>query len=629
VSDYFSARTSSLGSGNVSAIGQGADDASLWREVAAAKDLKSFAPAWLSILARSSSNIHRACALVGDSAEHLAPVAVWAKAGHAASTDAFIKSANPILSAVLQTRQPAVEAVDGTATPVHAGVPFIFDDVLHGAVLVEAELTDSISSRRLIRHLQWGSAWVEAFFRRAQRTDNDVLVHRASMLMDTLNAVVSQPRYDAACHAFAGALAKTLKCDRVAIGYRGGHSTRLAALLQTATFERKYNVTRAIEGAMDEAIDQRISLAWPAAENVRYTALAQEQLARVTAATSVLAVPMFQGDREVGAVTLERFAGGAFTEDDIEVCEALCAAIGPVLADKHEKDSSIVILAGHRLLQAGAGLFGPRRLGLKALGVLAAVAAWFLFVTTDMYRIHARSQMQGEVRRVLSAPFDGYIRAQYLRAGQVAQEGQVLAEMQDNDLILDRLRHSAQRNQYQLELDRALAKRDLAQANVTRAQIEQKDAEIELVDQMLARTQIKSPFSSVIVNGDLSQSVGKPVSRGDTLFELAPLDQYRVTLMVPELEISSVKPGQRGEVLLAALPERPFSFEVTTLTPVSHVQDGVNGFEVHAVLREIDARVRPGMEGVAKIEVGDRNIAWIWVHGLIHWLRIKVWALIP
>ena len=380
---------------------------------------------------------------------------------------------------------------------------------------------------------------------------------------------------------------------------------------------------------MDEAIDQKVSLAWPATENMRYTALAQEQLARVTTATSVLTVPMFQGDREVGAIALERFSGGAFTEDDIDVSEALCAAVGPILADKREKDSSIVVLAGRRALQSAVWLFGPRRLGLKALGVLAAGAALYLSVATDTYRIHARSQMQGEVRRVLSAPFDGYIRAQYRRAGQVAEEGQVLAEMQDNDLILDRLRHSAQRNQYQLELDRALAKRDLAQANVTRAQIEQKDAEIELVNQMLARTQIKSPFSSVIVNGDLSQSVGKPVSRGDTLFELAPLDQYRVTLMVPELEIQSVKPGQRGEVLLAALPERPFAFEVTTVTPVSHVQDGVNGFEVHAVLRDIDARVRPGMEGVAKIEAGDRNIAWIWVHGLVDWLRIKVWALIP
>jgi hypothetical protein len=628
VSDYFSARTSTVGSGNVGAISQGTDDAALWREVAAAKDLESFAPAWLSILGRSSGNIQRACAVFGDSADRLAPVAFWAKAGHAPA-EAIVKSADPILSAVIQTRQPAVEAVDGTSAPIHAGVPFIFDDVLHGAVLVEAELADSVSSRRLIRHLQWGSAWVEAFFRRVQRNDNEVLVQRASMLMDTLNAVVSQPRFDSACHAFASALAKNLKCDRVAIGFRGGHSTRLAALLQTATFERKYNVTRAIEGAMDEAIDQKVSLMWPATENMRYTALAQEQLARITAANCVLTVPMFQGDREVGAATLERFSGAAFGEDDIEVGEALCAAMGPVLADKREKDSSIAVLAGRRAVQSVALVFGPRRLGLKALVLLAAGAAGYLAVTKDTYRIHARSQVQGEVRRVLSVPFDGYIRTQYLRAGQVAEEGQVLAEMQDNDLILDRLRHSAQRNQYQLELDRALAKRDLAQANVTRAQIEQKDAEIELVDQMLARTQIKSPFSAVIVSGDLSQSVGKPVSRGDTLFELAPLDQYRVTLMVPELEIQSVKPGQRGEILLAALPERPFAFTLKTVTPVSHVQDGVNGFEVHAALLDTDARVRPGMEGVAKIEVGDRNIAWIWVHGLVDWLRIKVWALIP
>ena len=66
---------------------------------------------------------------------------------------------------------------------------------------------------------------------------------------------------------------------------------------------------------------------------------------------------------------------------------------------------------------------------------------------------------------------------------------------------------------YQLELDKALAKRDLAEINIARAQIAETDAEIDLSDQMIARARLAAPFDFVVVNGDLSQAVGKPVSR--------------------------------------------------------------------------------------------------------------------
>ncbi len=57
-------------------------------------------------------------------------------------------------------------------------------------------------------------------------------------------------------------------------------------------------------------------------------AMAQDQLARLTAAKGVLTVPIFHGDHDFGAVTLERFSGDAFSEEEADICEGLCAAIG-------------------------------------------------------------------------------------------------------------------------------------------------------------------------------------------------------------------------------------------------------------------------------------------------------------
>ena len=228
-----------------------------------------------------------------------------------------------------------------------------------------------------------------------------------------------------------------------------------------------------------------------------------------------------------------------------------------------------------------------------------------------------------------SAPFDGFIQAQFARAGDVVAADAPLAQLDTNDIELDRLRQIAHKRQYQLELDKALAKRDLAEINIARAQIDEAEAEIDLSDQMIARATLRAPFAAVVVSGDLSQSVGRPVSRGDALFELAPLDHYRMNAVAPESDIAFIKPGERGELLLSALPNNTFAFEITAITSVAQAGDGVNGFEVIAPIAGAGEALRPGMEGVAKIDAGRRNVAWIWLHPIFDWARIKLWSLIP
>jgi multidrug resistance efflux pump len=211
----------------------------------------------------------------------------------------------------------------------------------------------------------------------------------------------------------------------------------------------------------------------------------------------------------------------------------------------------------------------------------------------------------------------------------VVHAGDVLAEMNDGDLKLEKLRHVAERHQHELELDKALGEGNLAAVNIARAQIAEKDAEIELADAMLERAMMRAPFDGLVTAGDLSHSVGLPVGRGDALFELAPLDRYRVSMVVDEADVDSVRPGAAGELLLTALPEHPFRVTVKSVTPVARAAEGINGFEVVAVPEETDPRFRPAMEGIAKIEVGERSLLWMWTHKLVARARILVWGVLP
>jgi len=135
-----------------------------------------------------------------------------------------------------------------------------------------------------------------------------------------------------------------------------------------------------------------------------------------------------------------------------------------------------------------------------------------------------------------------------------------------------------------------------------------------------------APFDGIVIEGDLSQLLGTPVSRGDILFKVAPLDDYRIVLKVDEQDIAPVEAGQSGRLILASMPSRTLDLRVDKVTPVSSAQEGRNFFRVEASLVEDDLPLQPGMEGIGKIAVGEANLFWIWTRGLSNWLRLQAWT---
>jgi multidrug efflux pump subunit AcrA (membrane-fusion protein) len=165
--------------------------------------------------------------------------------------------------------------------------------------------------------------------------------------------------------------------------------------------------------------------------------------------------------------------------------------------------------------------------------------------------------------------------------------------------------------------------------SILRAQIDQATAELELAEEALRRTSVVAPFDGIVLEGDLDRSLGSPVERGDVLFELAPLEGYRVIVEVDGRDIADVASGQGGRLTLAAFPDRPLAFVVERITPISTALDGRNFFRVEAMLDNPGRDLRPGMEGIAKIDAGRRRLLWIWTHELIDWLRLRLWSFLP
>ena len=161
------------------------------------------------------------------------------------------------------------------------------------------------------------------------------------------------------------------------------------------------------------------------------------------------------------------------------------------------------------------------------------------------------------------------------------------------------------------------------------AQMAQIEAQLSLVGDKLSRATLIAPFDGVVVSGDLTQLLGAPVEQGKVLFQIAPLDSYRVVLEVDERDIDAIALGQDGDLTLSGLTNQRLAFSVRQITPVSVSQDGRNFFRVEAHLQTASDRLRPGMEGIGKIRVGERKLLWIWTHGLTDWLRWWAWKEMP
>ena len=77
--------------------------------------------------------------------------------------------------------------------------------------------------------------------------------------------------------------------------------------------------------------------------------------------------------------------------------------------------------------------------------------------------------------------------------------------------------------------------------------------------------------------------------------------------------------------MLKALPGKAFPFTVTLITPVAQAFEGKNSFRVEADLDSGSGQLRPGMEGIGKISVGERHLFWIWTRRTFDWLRVQMW----
>jgi len=594
------------------------DDA--WARFSSAASVEAFCHGWLAVTCIRAEAGDGILVLASPEGKGFVPAAAWPdgrrdRAKLAETIERCLEQRALVVAPFGEGRQ-------------HVAQPVEFEGQLLGAIAVDVAVRPERELQMLSRELAWGAGWLEALLRRTLGSREADTAARLRKVFDLFSAALEHHGFVPAATATITELATMLDCDRVSLAIIERRRPRVKALSHTVNFEKKSELTRAIEEAMEEAVDQKASVAWPASvEGDGYVRRAHERLVQTQGAKGVLTVPLVRLGETVGALCLER--NRPFEPADTELVEGLAALLGPITEIQRAAERGPIARTWEAMKGFWFRFFGPGHAAWKLAGAIIAALILFFSFATGNYRIAATTRIEGAVQRAIAAPFEGYIREAAVRPGDLVTKDQVIARLDDRDLQLERLKAASRREQLVKQHREALANHDRTQIRVIGSQIDQADAELQIATEKLARTELRAPFDGIVVSGDLSQQLGAPVQRGQVLFEVAPLEDYRVVLKADERDIRDLVVGQAGELVLTSMPSNRLPVKVARITPVSTPEDGRNYFRVEAKLEQDVERMRPGMEGVAKVQVGTRKLIWIWTRYLMDWARLELWWLLP
>lgn len=594
-----------------------------WQALARARTGDQLAQAWLGVLCRALLHARAGLVLMAQPDGAYAPVAAEPPGQELAHLADIATEALRQRAGVLR-HNDAGEAV--------LAYPLTLADSLCGAVVLNLGQVDADATERARQLTHWGAGWLLDLMRQIDQGRVQAGARQARLLLDTVLAVQNEPGPREAAFALVHAVGQELGCHQVQLALSEGKTLRRQAVSHAAVSDDRSQQAALALQAMHEAFDQGQRLLWPepapteGAASAKITA-GHARYAQEAGAKALCSLPLEAAHETVGVLLLERDT--PFTPEEAELLDALAPAVGPLLVLQRDAAQGA---AGRlmRTLRRGMGRATDSSHPALKLGLGAAALLLLLLAVVPVpYRVTAAAVVEGAQQRAAVAPFEGYVREAPARAGDAVKAGQLLARLEDKDLLLEKTR-------WESELDVALRKEREGMARNNRvdqrlaaAQANQARAQLDLATSKLERVAITAPFDGIVVKGDLSQQLGSPVEQGKVLFEVAPLNAWRVILKVDERDIARVQPGAAGQLVLAAQPGQSWPLTVRKVTPVSVPEDGRNQFRVEAELGGAAPRLSPNMEGVGKVDAGSASLLWAWTHPLLDWLRLAWWKVLP
>ena len=595
--------------------------------------LREAAQEWLERRIQSRDDVSRAVVMLGEDASghaiELASAAVWPRGDH--NDPALVEAAKSAIATGQLVRMLSNDGDQLVSKPISNGARVV------GAVAMRISgkniaANDSLLKRTTVSATATAEAISEPSLARAGLPK--IGVQGASnpnaggdRVLGYIHSLLGQDKFDQAAATIATELALGLEFDRVSIGLMQGRTAEIVAVSHSSDIKPGEALLQALQCVIEEAVDQSAHVVFPPLADGRpQITLSHGELSTRQNMAQVRTMLMLHRNDILGAIVFEKRDFIPITQESVALIEQVADAIGPVLTLKRQQEQSWFKRIQLDFYHSVSSLIGASDRLFKAVAAALLLLLLALPAIPMDYRLSVSARLEGQFQRMVVAPVDGYLKTVHVRPGDSVKAGQAIADLSDDDLTMEKRRWESEVNRHEGSYGEALAKQDRSQLLAASARVGEARSQLRLIEAQLTRVHLVAPLDGIVTKGDLKQQLGAPVKRGDTLMVIAPANDFRVIADVEDRNIEEVKVGAMGELMLSALPKETLKFQVVRVVPVATQRDGKNLFEVEGRLIDANPSLRPGMEGVAKLEATQHSLYWMMGHRIRDWLRVTFWS---
>lgn len=436
-------------------------------------------------------------------------------------------------------------------------------------------------------------------------------IQQLAALNALVSLVSSSESPEQACRTLAAELQQLTKARLVSISLCDRRSGRYE-LVSTSEQERldpKSDMAQALTAASQECAAREEPAHWPPSEDHgRHALLAHRRLSQLmeNRSTFSLILPDANGKYR-GVCTIVGGTDSAVLLSEQRFLDAASIPLGSSLA-------LIQQARGNRFDRWAAKLaaFVRGRKGQVALGCM--VALLLLALLPMRYRVKCDCELQPVVRRFIAAPFDARLEKSFVEPGDVVAEGDLLAQIDARDIQWKLSAKQAEAQRVETELAGYVAAHESGKARIAELELERIQVELDELDFQAANLEIRSPLSGMVLLGDHAKLEGVPLEKGKTLFEVAPLDHMVIEVEIPQDDVRFIEPGQRTKIRFDAFPLQPIVGQIARVHPRAEIREQNNVFVAEVACQNVDAQLRPGMRGSARVDSVVRPLVWNTFH---------------
>lgn len=419
----------------------------------------------------------------------------------------------------------------------------------------------------------------------------------------------------------ANHLGETLECDLVALSVSNWGRQRLAAVSGEAGPSEAHSPgRRALLTHLTEAVHRgqpllsRRKTVGPQAHGSETTGLREWFDPAVS-----LCLPLIDSDGRTRGGWL--FLWNAEPNDFEEKRSLISAAspeVAPLLSLLNKAKPGPALGGFLRMWKRGTA-YQRRAAMVVGIGLVGAMLVPF------PYPIRATCELQPVVRRVIAAPFDGVLQRSTVRAGDVVEEGQLLAELDGREIRSQLSEALAKKGRATKESDTAMAGGHVAESRIAGLEAEGLGHQVELLEYRQRHLEVRSPIAGLVLQGDLERSEGAPLRVGDALFEVGPLDRLVAEVAVPATDVSLVTAGAKVRLKLESYVNSTVESVILRVAPKSEWVDDRNVFICEAEIENPGGSLRAGLKGRGKVDGPRRPLLWILCRDAWLALRYHFW----